>query len=304
MWFFIFGWFFTAFVVLGNVLVIYLIITRPRLHVKTNWFILSLALADFCFGLSYFPMIFTSYFNAQISTDHSGLWFKISHTFLYSSCVNLCVLITDKYITVMKPLRYDSYVTRKRLLSALALAWITPFLLFTVPSFFTYSGRNDLFTFAFETFRVLIFQLVPSVAFVLITGHLFLIARSISQKETLLLAQLKFNFCEHPKKRVKKIKDRKASMKMIFLIILFFVLCHIGGNYRCFCFTFKMCVASETLKKVIHICFIINSAVNPLVYAFLKKDMKRELKNVASEQKLSLVRAFKRNSSEPAIELR
>ena len=93
-------------------------------------------------------------------------------------------------------------------------------------------------------------------------------------------------------------------MKMIFLIILFFVLCHIGGNYRCFCFTFKMCVASETLKKVIHICFIINSAVNPLVYAFLKKDMKRELKNVAIEQKLSLVRAFKRNSSEPAIELR
>ena len=226
MWFFIFGWFFTAFVVLGNVLVIYLIITRPRLHVKTNWFILSLALADFCFGLSYFPMIFTSYFNAQISTDHSGLWFKISHTFLYSSCVNLCVLITDKYITVMRPLRYDSYMTRKRLLSALALAWITPFLLFTVPSFFTYSGRNDLFTFAFETFRVLIFQLMPSVAFVLITGHLFLIARSISQKETVLLAQLKFNFCEHPKKRVKKIKERKASMKMIFLIILFFVLSH------------------------------------------------------------------------------
>ncbi|XP_022782266.1 octopamine receptor beta-1R-like [Stylophora pistillata] len=301
MWFFIFGWFFTAFVVLGNVLVIYLIITRPRLHVATNWFILSLALADFCFGLSYFPIIFTSYFDAEISTDHTGLWFKISHTFLYSSCVNLCALITDKFATVMKPLTYASYMTQKRLLSTIALAWISPLLLFTLPSIFTYSGRNELFTFVFETFRVLIFQLVPSVMFVLITGRLFLIAINISHQEKLLLAQLKFNFCEEPQQSVKRIKEKKASMKMIFLIILFFVLCHLGGNYRCFCFTFKMCVASETLKKVIHICFIINSALNPLVYAILKKDVKQELKKVAMAKKQSLVKAFNQNSPDRSL---
>lgn len=88
---------------------------------------------------------------------------------------------------------------------------------------------------------------------------------------------------------------------MIFLIILFFVLCHLGGNYRCFCFTFKMCVASETLKKVIHICFIINSAVNPLVYAVLKKDVKQELKKVAMAKKQSLVKAFKQNSPDRSL---
>ena len=65
------------------------------------------------------------------------------------------------------------------------------------------------------------------------------------------------------------------------IIILLFVLCHVGGNYRCFCFVFKLCAASENLKNVFHVLFIMNSAVNPLVYAVLKTDMKNELKKMA-----------------------
>ena len=80
---------------------------------------------------------------------------------------------------------------------------------------------------------------------------------------------------------IKKQGEKKASVKMIVLIILLFVLCHVGGNYRCFCFVFELCVASENLKKVIHVLFIMNSSVNPLVYAVLKKDMKNELKKMA-----------------------
>ena len=71
---------------------------------------------------------------------------------------------------------------------------------------------------------------------------------------------------------------------MIVLIILLFVLCHIGGNYRCFCFVFKLCVAFENLKKVIRVIFIMNSAVNPLVYAVLKKDTKNELKKIVVDK--------------------
>ena len=284
MWFFILGWFFTVITVLGNALVIYLIIRRPRLHVTANGFVLSLALADFCVGLSYFPLIYISHFFREISIDHTGLWFKISHTFLYASSSNLCFLTADRFLTITMPFKYASYMTRKRLLVSLALSWIAPLLLFTLPSIFTYSSRNDLFIFVFEMFRVLIFQLVPSVLFVFLTGRLFFTARNISRKETFLLAQIRFNFEPQQNVTRKKYKEKKASVKMIIFIILFFVMCHIGGNYRCFCFVFKICVVPETLKKVIHICFVMNSAVNPLVYAVLKKDMKRELKVMAFDK--------------------
>ena len=121
--------------------------------------------------------------------------------------------------------------------------------------------------------------------FVFVTWYLCCIARDISRKESLLLAQIRYNF--HAPQNVSTAQKREAknaSVKMIVLIILLFVLCHIGGNYRCFCFVFKLCVASESLKKVIHIIFITNSAVNPLVYAVLKKDMKNELKKMVLDR--------------------
>ncbi|XP_020613849.1 octopamine receptor beta-1R-like [Orbicella faveolata] len=285
MWFFILGWFFTVVTVLGNALVMYLIITRARLHVTTNWLVLSLALADLCVGLTYFPLLFISNFFRELPIDHTGLWFKLSHTFLYSSSTNLCALTADRFLAITMPLKYTVFMTERRLIISLATAWIAPLLLFTIPSIFTYSNNNASFTFISETFRVSVFQLIPSVLFVFVTGRLCLIAIDISQKESLLLAQIRFNFKpQQNAPTIKKQREKTASVKMIVLIILLFVLCHIGGNYRCFCFVFKLCVASENLKNVIHVLFIVNSAVNPLVYAVLKKDMKNELKRIALDR--------------------
>ena len=238
-----------------------------------------------CVGLTYFPLLFISSFFQELRIDHTGLWFKLSHIFLYSSSANLCALTVDRFLTITMPLRYTVFMTRKRLVIFLFSAWIAPLILFTIPSIFTYSNNNASFTFIFETFRVSVFQLIPSVLFVFVTWRLCCIAKDISRKESLLLAQIRFNL--KPQINIQTIKkqgEKKASVKMIVLIILLFVLCHIGGNYRCFCFVFKLCVASENLKKVIHIIFILNSAVNPLVYAVLKKDMKNELKKMVLDR--------------------
>ena len=170
-------------------------------------------------------------------------------------------------------------MTGKRLIISLASAWIAPLILFTLPSIFTYSNKSASFTFFFETFRVSVFQLIPSVVFVFVTDRLCFIARDISQKESRILAKIRFNFkpAQQNVPTAKKQKEKKSSVKMIVLIVLLFVLCHVGGNYRCFCFVFKLCVPSENLDNVIHVLFIMNSAVNPLVYAVLKKDIKSEL---------------------------
>ncbi|XP_078361454.1 octopamine receptor beta-2R-like [Oculina patagonica] len=281
MWFLILGWLFTVIGILGNAIVMYLIITRRRLHVTANWFVLSLALADLSVELSYFPLLFISTFFHNLSTDHAGLWFKISHTFLYSSSANLCALTVDRLLAIEMHLKYTLLITRRRLFLFLAMAWITPIIVFTLPSIFTYSSGNDSFTFIFETFRVLIFQLIPSILFVVVIGRLFFIAKRISRKELLLLAQIRFNLGKEEKvEGHNKHTEKKASVKIIILIILFFVLCHIAGNYRCFCFVFKLCVVPEPLKEVIHIFFVLNSAMNPFVYAVLKKDIKRELKRM------------------------
>ena len=250
MWFFILGWFFTVVSIFGNALVMYLIVPKARLRVTANWFVLSLALADLCVGFTYFPLLFISSYLQELPIDHTGLWFKLSHTFLYSSSTNLCALTADRFLAITMPLKYTVFMTRKRLVISLASAWIAPLILFTIPSIFTYSNNNASFTFIFETFRVSVFQLIPSVLFVFVTWRLCCIAKDISRKESKVLAQIGFN--SNPQQNIPTVNRqgaKKASVKMIVLIIFLFVLCHIGGNYFCFCFVFKHCFVSANLKK-------------------------------------------------------
>ena len=55
LWFLVSGAVLSLVTVVGNGLVVYLIITRKRLHNATNWIVLSLAIADFILGAGYLP---------------------------------------------------------------------------------------------------------------------------------------------------------------------------------------------------------------------------------------------------------
>ena len=265
--------------VLGNGCVVYLIVARSKLHTTANWFILSLALADCFVGLSYFPLLFASDFDQDMTIDHTGAWFKISHSFLYCSSANLCVMTADRFLVISKPLKYAVLMTRRRRMLVLTAAWTAPLLLFTVPSIFTYSRGTEELTFVFETSRVLIFQLVPSVVFLFVTVRLCVVSRDISRKESKMRAQVDFNQRSlNDVKHKHNLPERKASVKIVISIISLFIFCHIGGNYRCFCFVFTICTVPETFKKAIHLLFVLNSAANPVAYAVFKKDIKKELR--------------------------
>ena len=278
MWFAVLGSLFTIVTILGNSMVVYLVITKPRLHNTSNWFVVSLALADLFVGLTYFPGICASRSGKEFPIDHTGVWFKVSYTFVYLSSANLCVLTADKYIAITMPLKYTIFMSLRRFSVILILAWVLPLIFFTVPSLFTYSNGNESFTYSFEVVRVVMFQLIPCIIFVYVIARLFMIAKEMSLTDRAIINQIRFNFQIQENTESKRQTERKSSsLKLIVFIISFFILCHVGINYKCFC-GLKLCVMSKALEKVVHLLFVLNSAFNPIVYAFMKKDFKRELK--------------------------
>ena len=282
MWYWILAWFLTIVTTVGNGLVICLISSIRRLQTVANWSVLSLAVADLFVGLTFFPLQFALNID-QLNDPPKSLapFFLVSRTFLYFSAANLFVMILDRYVAIVHPLRYLSFMTSRVIKIAIALAWISPILLFTVPYFLEVKSQLLLI------FRVGILQVVPVLAFIFVAARIFFIMRRISKRRSRIVAQLRFN---HGPKRPSSITestlDSRAAAKMTVAIVFFFIVCYVFENYKCFCYVFNMCRPTVTLVEAVDILFVINSAANPIAYAFLKRDIKLVLQRMLVSRKI------------------
>ena len=124
LWSRITGWLLTAIIIIGNGLVIYLITTRPKLKTTSNWFVLSLAVADFAFGVTYFPRLSVCRIYDEICIANVIIIAYSTGVFLMcASVMNLCVLTLDHYLAIVKPMRYITFMTTKRVALLISAAW-------------------------------------------------------------------------------------------------------------------------------------------------------------------------------------
>ena len=289
MWFWISGWFFVALAAAGNCMVIYLVVKTPSLQTNTNCLVLSLAVADLCLALTFLPPLFgANFLGLTFDTTHTGTFFKISFTFMYCSNANLFAMTMDRYIAVTRPLRYVELITKKVIFGLIAAAWVVPFLLFLLPAIFSYN-HNLRYTMFVEVSRVIIFQIFPLVAFVAITYHLLYFANKLARETRKMVTQVRFNHADDeanvPLARDPYGSSKRRTTAMILLIITAFNITCLGGNYHCICLLTKVCPFEGTIEQIVYLAVIANSAVNPIVYAFLKTDFRKELRKMFKCQK-------------------
>ena len=112
-WFWIFGWFLSFLTIIGNGFTIFLVCSRRNLRTKTNAFIVSLAVADFCVGLGVIPSLFLCDITNTCHWPHSLMsWVAFIPLLLSNtSAVNLCSLVLDRFIAIVHPLKYITFMT-------------------------------------------------------------------------------------------------------------------------------------------------------------------------------------------------
>ena len=120
-WFWIFGWFLSFLTIIGNGFTIFLVCSRRNLRTKTNAFIVSLAVADFCVGLGVIPSMFLCDITNTCHWPHGLMSWVTFVRLLFSntSVVNLCSLVLDRFIAIRpsskihhfddSPSNYSSY---------------------------------------------------------------------------------------------------------------------------------------------------------------------------------------------------
>ncbi|GAB0092528.1 Octopamine receptor beta-3R [Sergentomyia squamirostris] len=123
--------------VLGNALVIISVRRNRKLRVITNYFVVSLAMADMLVALCAMT------FNASVELSGRWLfgafmcnvWNSLDVYFSTASILHLCCISVDRYYAIVRPLEYPLNMTHRTVFLMLANVWLLPALISFTPIF-------------------------------------------------------------------------------------------------------------------------------------------------------------------------
>lgn len=261
--------------VLGNGFVIFLITARKSLQVTCNWFVLSLAVSDFCVGLVITPTGLTCSYWAKCDWRPQLVLYNF---LLFASTLNLWAMTYDRYNAIVCPFKYITRMTTKRTLILISLPWMTSLLASSIRLSWLYD--KNLRTKVDTYYRVVIdlwFGMISCLLLVVIYVKILLIIRKHSRHVASLRAQLSFNTSSRIAYRNER---ERLSAKILGAVISLFVACYFISIYVSFCSNFKLCSPSANVSIASILMVHVNCAVNFLVYALLKKDFRTELRRL------------------------
>ena len=139
--------------VLGNVTVIIHTIFSNKEKTPTSYLVGNLALADLLMCLTY-PIWIIEFIQIMLNIDNDpDLFCKFSRAtpwaFMFASVATLLAITVDRYVYIVKPLRYPQIVTYRRVFLVLSGIWITACCIFIVLYIHIISNRNEFLSFCY-----------------------------------------------------------------------------------------------------------------------------------------------------------
>ena len=262
----------------GNCPVIYLIVTCNRLHTISNWFVLSLSLADLFVGVFLIPVSTSCALWTNCNISVMKLNFDL---LIFVSIANMCAMTADRYLSVVRPLTYLQNMTNSRVRLWIIAAWLIPIVFTLIPFTWMFSSSQNEKENAdriYGTVQIIIFNVLPCLTILLVYGHIF----HISHKHARRIRACAVNHNTGDSDALttsRRTKHEKSATRVFGMVVTFFLLCWMLSAYRHLCDYLKLpCHISSGTVLASRLLMLLNSAINPFIYAFLKEDIKREVK--------------------------
>ena len=224
--------------------------------------------------MSVFPsLFFRDITNTCHWPDYWFSWVNIKRLlFSYTSALNFCGLVLDRFIAIVYPLKYITLMTRRRITQAIFFSWVLAVsynALKETLCIVLYQNKTCPFAI---WLTIIVFEILPCVILILCFGSMIFHVCRHDQSARTLAKQLRFNH----QMSFKILHDRSAVI-MMGLVIGVFLVCY-GMHLRCSFLTLSSSRCNDKNYKIPFL--VLNSAINPLAYAFFKRDIKKELKRL------------------------
>ena len=299
--------FIIATALLGNILVCVAVYRFSYLQTTTNYAIVSLAITDVL-------MVYVMVLHA--TTVVKGEWTlgitlcdvtsTVGLTLNLVSLVHLTYISFDRYIAIVKPFRYQVWITKPRVVIIMIVLWFTTCIILNLP-WADFKYRSNVFgcvknvkrgKFRPSTLVILLTFVSLPTAFILFTHiSIFRIARSHAVRQKKQESHLNNSLQQHPDvtqdgdlstKNTRRtaaalstFKRELKSVKTFAMVVGFFLICYIPFYVVATTRSFKGLdsVPAPVLTTVTWFAFV-NSCINPILYSLRHQQFKKAFKTI------------------------
>ncbi|KFV71727.1 5-hydroxytryptamine receptor 2A [Dryobates pubescens] len=110
----------------GNILVIMAVSLEKKLQNATNYFLMSLAIADMLLGFLVMPvsMLTILYgYTWPLPTKLCAIWIYLDVLFSTASIMHLCAISLDRYIAIRNPIHHSRFNSRTKAFAKIIAVW-------------------------------------------------------------------------------------------------------------------------------------------------------------------------------------
>ncbi|XP_037397854.1 adenosine receptor A1-like [Pygocentrus nattereri] len=270
----------------GNLLVCLAVGCNKKLQNVTNYFLVSLSVADFFVGTLAIPCAIMT----DLGLPHHNLYLCIAILYMLlmltqSSIFSLLAVAIERYVAILLPFQYQRLLKPRNARLVILLTWLLAFLVGSVP-LMGWHGRSDemnycSFACVVDMAYMVYFNffgcvLVPLVTMFIIYTHIFVTVRRHVRRTAAMQTALELQARQNTGMR-----DEARKATSIFVLVFVFALCWIPlYTVNCVHLFCPHCKIPLPLSLITIILSHANSAINPLLYAYKLKSFRDAFKAI------------------------
>lgn len=262
--------------IIGNGLLCWLFFTQRKLRTKQNHFIISLSFSDLLVGFAVLPCEYCHWEAENIvrSNETCAIFCGSLISFnMAASVINLVMIGADRYLSVEKPFLYEEIFSKTRALIVIAAGWSLAIFLTILPIFWA-----------------MIPTLFPKTKYlinIIFTGSMFSL--------TLFVGILLFVFYQRiiaiVRSKVPANERRSTGIKVCILSTILFFVCWIPSTITEILIQTKISVP-HLIGDISYFVLMLGPALDPVLYAYYRKDFRGCLLEWWKEKLLSLQNCY------------
>ncbi|TRY86910.1 hypothetical protein DNTS_002190 [Danionella cerebrum] len=269
----------------GNVLVCVAVGLNRKLQTVTNYFLVSLAVADICVGSLAIPCaIMTDLGIPRHNLYLCLLMLSVLIMLTQSSIFSLLAVAIERYVAIFMPFQYHRLMTPRNAILVLCFTWTLAFLIGLVPLMGWHKPPPEsgfcFFVFVVDMTYMVYFNffacvLAPLVVMFLIYAQIF-----VTVKHQMRRIATERGAAANSEGTAKIKKEMKMATSL-FLVLFLFTSCWIPLHIiNCFLLLCPSCPVPLPLLLTAIILSHANSAVNPFLYAYKMKTFRKAFKSI------------------------